>query len=68
MDSVEKCLGEIPLKKGTDSAQLHQRLLTTLQIMREFYHCGGDGLDDKDLDTGEYKVHCSLFVSLSLIE
>ena len=68
VDSVEKCLGEIPLKKGTDSAQLHQRLLTTLQIMREFYHCGGDGLDDKDLDTGEYKVHCSLFVSLSLIE
>ena len=68
MDSVEKCLGEIPVKKGTDSAQLHQRLFTTLQIMREFYHCGGDGLNDKDLDTEEYKVSSEIFFSLSLIE
>ena len=58
VDSVDKCLGEAPLKKGTDSAQLHQRLLTTLKTMREFYHCGGDGLDDRDLDTEEYKVLC----------
>ena len=56
MDSVEKFLGEAPLKKGTDSAQLHQRLFTTLKTMRDFYHCGGDGLDDKVLDSDDYKV------------
>ena len=59
VDSVEKCLDEAPLKKGTNSAQLHQRLLTTLQTMRDFYHCGGDGLQDEDLDTENYKVICN---------
>ena len=56
VDAVEKCLDEAPLKKGTDSAQLHQRLFTTLKTMRSFYHCGGDGLDDKVLDSDGYKV------------
>ena len=56
VDSVEKCLEETPLKKGTDSAKLHQRLFTTLKTMRDFYHCGGDGLQDKELDSELYKV------------
>ena len=56
VDSVEKCLDEAPLKKGSNSAQLHQRLFTTLKTMRDFYRCGGDGLDDKVLDSNNYKV------------
>ena len=60
--SVDKCLGEAPLKKGTNSAQLHQRLFVTLKTMREFYHCGGDGLDDKELDTEEFKVYYYMLV------
>jgi hypothetical protein len=56
VDSVEKCLDEAPLKKGSNSAQLHQRLFTTLKTMRDFYYCGGDGLDDKALDSDDYKV------------
>lgn len=56
VDAVDKCLEEAPLKKGTDSAQLHQRLFTTLKTLRSFYHCEGDGLDDKELDSEIYKV------------
>ena len=56
VDSVEKCLDEAPLKKGSNSAQLHQRLFTTLKTMRDFYYCEGDGLDDKVLDSDNYKV------------
>ena len=56
VESVDKCLDDVPLKKGTDSGQLHQRLFAILKTMREFYHCGGDGLDDKELDTEEFKV------------
>ena len=64
MDSVDKCVGEAPLKKGTNSAQLHQRLFTTLKTMRDFYHCGGDGLDDKDLDSEKYKVSIILDIGI----
>ena len=56
VDSVDKCLDEAPLKKGTNSAQLHKRLFTTLKTVRNFYHCGGDGLCDEDLDSDLYKV------------
>ena len=69
VDSVDKCLEEAPLKKGSNSAQLHQRLFKTLQTMRDFYHCGGDGLDDKDLDTECYKVcddHCQFVFFLDV--
>ena len=56
VDSVEKCLEEAPLKKGTDSAKLHQRLFTTLKTLRDFYHCGGDGLQDRELDSDTFMV------------
>ena len=56
VESVDKCLKKPLLKKGSDSAQLHQRLFMTLKTMKDFYHCGGGGLDDKDLDCEEYKV------------
>lgn len=56
VDSIEKCLEDAPLKKGTDSAQIHQRLFTTLETMRDFYSCGGDGLEDKELESENYMV------------
>ena len=56
VESVDLCLGKAPSKKGTDSAQVHQRLFTILKTMRDFYHCGGNGLDDKDLDSKEFMV------------
>ena len=61
VDSVDKCLEEAPLKKGSNSAQLHQRLFTTLKTMRDFYYCGGDGLPDKNLDSDCYKVIGDLY-------
>ena len=67
VDSVEKCLEEAPLKKGTDSAKLHQRLFTTLQMMREFYHCGGDGLQDKELDSDLFMVACTNFITQNTV-
>ena len=56
VESVEKSLEEAPSKKGTDSAQLHQRLRANLETMRDFYHCGGEGLQEKELDSEHYKV------------
>ena len=56
VESVEKCLEEAPLNKGTDSAQLHRRLVTTLETMKDFYHCGGNGLQEKELCSDCYKV------------
>ena len=67
VDSVETCLEEAPLKKGTDSAKLHQRLFTTLKTMREFYHCGGDGLKDKELDSDLFMVMCTNFLTQNTI-
>ena len=59
MESMDKSLEEMAIvsKKGAPkSAELHQRLFRTLEIMREFYHCGGNGLDDEHLNTEMYKV------------
>ena len=45
-----------PMRVIRSSVQLHQRLFATLKTMREFYHCGGEGLDDETLDSKRYKV------------
>ena len=57
LDSMDKCLVKSSAKKGTSATLLHQRLFTALQTMRDFFHCEGDGLDDKELDSEKYKVH-----------
>lgn len=62
MESIDKSLEEMALvsKKGVPkSAELHQRLFKTLEIMKDFYHCGGNGLDDESLNSETYKVSIS---------
>ena len=63
MDSLDKSFEEMSLvsKKGPKPAQLHQRLFATLELMRDFYHCGGNGLDDESLDSDEYKVTALMY-------
>lgn len=56
VDSVDKCLGQISLKKGTDSAKLHHKLFVTLKVMREFFHCDGEGVTNEQLDTKKFRV------------
>ena len=63
MGSMDWCYEKIsdglslnPLRVIRSSVQVHQRLFATLKTMREFYHCGGDGLDDEALDSERYKV------------
>ena len=59
METMDKSLEEMSIvsKKGAPkSSELHQRLFRTLEIMREFYHCGGKGLNDESLDSEMYKV------------
>ena len=62
-DSMDRCYEKIsdglslnPMRVIRSSVQLHQRLFATLKTMREFYNCGGDGLDDETLDSERYKV------------
>ena len=62
-DSMDRCYEKIsdelslnPMRVIRSSVQLHQRLFATLKTMREFYYCGGDGLDDETLDSERYKV------------
>ena len=62
-DSMDKCYDKIsdglslnPMRVIQSSVVLHQRLFAILKTMREFYHCGGDGLDDETLDSDRYKV------------
>lgn len=62
-DSMDECYDKIsdglslnPMQVIRSSVELHQRLFATLKTMREFYYCGGDGLDDETLDSERYKV------------
>ena len=61
-DSMDQCYEEISdglslnPNRVVNSVQLHQRLFTILKTMRDFYHCGGNGLDDEILDSERYKV------------
>ena len=62
-DSMDRCYEKIsdglslnPMRVIRSSVQVHQRLFATLKTMREFYYCGGDGLDDETLDSERYKV------------
>lgn len=62
MDSMDHCYGEISdelslnPKRVPESVRLHQRLYLTLTTMKDFYNCGGEGLDDETLDSDLYKV------------
>lgn len=63
METMDKSLEEMAIvsKKGAPkSSELHQRLFRTLEIMREFYYCGGNGLDDESLDSEMYKVSINI--------
>ena len=53
---MDKCLVKHSAKKGANVTQLHQRLFTTLETMRDFFYCEGDGLSDEELDSEKYKV------------
>ena len=56
LDCVHKCLKEVQMKKGSNSAQLHQRSFTMLGALRDFYHSEGNGIREEDLKTDTYNV------------
>ena len=55
---MEKCVDEIPRKKGKDSTHLYYKLFMALSLLREFFHCDGDGIAKEQLDTKEFEVCC----------
>ena len=59
MDSVEKCVSEVPRKKGKDSTHLYYKLFMALSLLREFFCCGGEGIAKEQLDTEKFDVSCS---------
>ena len=56
VNSVEKCLDEIPRKKSKDSTHLYYKLFMALSMLREFFHCGGKGMTKEQLDTKKFDV------------
>ena len=56
LDCVHKCLKEVQLKKGSNSAQLHQRSFTMLSALKDFYHSDGNGIREENLKTDTYNV------------
>ena len=58
MDSVEKCADEIPRRKGRDSTHLYYKLFMALSLLREFFYCGGKGIQKEQLDTKKFEVCC----------
>ena len=56
LDCVLQCLMEVQLKKGSNSAQLHDRSFTLLNALKNFYHCEGDGLKEAALKSDTYNV------------
>lgn len=42
--------------KTTSSKYLIQRLCDSLKLLKVFFHAGGEGLSDKDLEPKQYKV------------
>ena len=59
MDSVEKCVGEVPRKKGKDSTHLYYKLFMALTLLREFFYCDGKGIAKEQLDTKKFDVSYS---------
>ena len=57
--AVDMCAVSIPVKKGIDSARLNQRLYSVLLLLKEFYHSGGDGLSEEDINSESYTVSMS---------
>jgi hypothetical protein len=51
-------LKEVQLKKGRNSAPLHQRSFTMLSALKDFYHSEGDGIREENLKTDTYNVRC----------
>jgi hypothetical protein len=49
-------LKEVQLKKGRNSAPLHQRSFTMLSALKDFYHSEGDGIREENLKTDTYNV------------
>ncbi len=58
LDCVHNCLKEVQLKKGSNSAPLHQRSFTMLSALKDFYHSEGDGIREENLKTDTYNVRC----------
>ena len=44
MDSVERSADEIPWRKGGDSTHLYYKPFMALSLLREFFYCGGKGI------------------------
>jgi hypothetical protein len=50
--TIAACIPNIPKKPGNN--YIHARLHLALQMLREFFHAGGSGLSNAELDTPEY--------------
>ena len=66
LDCVLQCLKEVQQKKGSNSAQLHQRSFTMLSALKDFYHSEGNGIREEDLKTDTYNVRHGKCTSIHL--